>query len=210
MKIAITLLAFAAFAPWGATAASLYGSASAGATEQGTLSQAGIEIDTSPYVQLGAEAAVTTSATGTPSEDVEIEEKAATDADIRAHADALLLKNASVAHAEGTRKGKTVVEYYHPGKLLGFMEVKVKAKTVIEADESGVVSVKTHMPWWNFLVSGTSEKGRAVDGELSATGSVMMDAKLPTAAAKVRLMDAMVAAHARAALMAEATAEAGR
>lgn len=207
MKIAILVLGIAAFAPWGAGAASLYGGASVGPAEQGVLSQAGIDIGVSPAIELDAEAYVdvTTTATGTPSEgsagDDAEEEKAATDADIRAYADALVLANASVAHAEGTRKGKTVLEYYHPGKLFGFMEVKVKAKTVVEADESGVVSVKTRMPWWNFLVTGTGEVGEAVDGELSATGSVSMDAKLPTAAAKVRLIDAMAAAHARAAVM---------
>lgn len=205
MKIAIALLGLVAFAPWGAGAASLYGNLE----EKGTLSQAGLDISTSPYMPLDAEAEV--EATGTPSQgsagdDAEEPEKAATDADIRAYADALVLQNTSVAHAEATRKGKTIVEYYHPGKLFGFIDVKVKAKTVVQADESGVVSIRTHLPWWCFLTTGAGEVDEAVDGELSATGSVSMDAKLPTAAAKVRLIDAITAAHARASLMEETEA----
>lgn len=215
MKIAIALLGIAAFAPWHASAASLYGSASASPAEPGMLSQAGLEIGTSPYIELNAEADVT-AGTGTPSEgsagddaeDTE-EDKPATDADIRAYADALTMQNAAVAHAEAERKGKTLVEYYHPGKLFGFITVAVKAKTVIDADESGVVKVKTSMPFWNFLVAGTGGIDAAVDQELSATGAVMADAAVPTAGAKVRLIDAIVAAHAHAAATAGGSAEAG-
>lgn len=202
-NIAIGLLAIVAFAPWSAGAASLYG----GATGDGTFSQAGIDVDASVGVSAGATGTPSAGSAGDDSSSnpgIEVEEEAAaTDKDIAAHGEILRTKNAAVAHAEGTRKGETIVEYYHAGKLFGFMPVKVKAKTVVSADESGVVSIKTHMPWWNFLVSGTGETNKVVDGELTGSGAVSMDAKLPTAASKVRIMDAVVAAHARAVLMEE-------
>ncbi len=175
------------------------------------LAQAGIDI--------GTDIGVSTDATGTPSDssagdDANLDASAtvtvdtkdvATNKDIVEFTTALQQQNPDLAGASAVKEeNKVVVEYYHNGKFLGFMSVRVKAKTTIESDDSGVVRVATRMPWWNFLVTGTGKVGKAIDGELAASGQVMMDTKIPSATARARVIEAITNAHARAALAAEA------
>lgn len=127
----------------------------------------------------------------------------ATDAELSVYRENLKVEDERVADARAEEDGSVVVEYFHDGRLLGIIPVKVRSTTELTAGERGV-EARTSMPWWNFLVTGTGSVAAEVDDALDASVSAQAAAG---AAAKAQLIEAAADAHARVAASASLSAK---
>ncbi len=192
-KTLIALAVFTALAPTHIFAASLYG---------GGTAQAGAA-DIS--VGIGADVADDT-ATGSPSSSsagddatVDVGLGVGANADFSTYAETVMNADSRVASVNAGEDDSVAVEYWHDGKLFGLFPVKVKSETRAALAVNGSADVETHMPWWNFMVMGTGSAGAMVDEELSTSAMVAADLKMAeNAAARARIVDAIIAAHADA------------
>lgn len=203
MTITKSLIAFATLIilmPSGAAAASLYGGSN------GTAS-----------VTIGADVSAGASATGSPSSSsagddssmpdtpsstglnvsVTSASSVSTEMDLADYRESVMEEDAAVAEVDAVAGSDVTVSYWHEGRLFGIFPVKVKSETTAALTTDGDVAVTTHMPWWNMFVTGTGDARAAVDEELSSSTRVAADLKMKEdAAARARLIEAIVAAHA--------------
>ncbi len=191
----IALTALIALAPSGVSAASLYGGGTAsvnaaGITVGATASGTGSAVGGSADADVGIEA---------PDTPVSSDDRVMTDTDFESFRANLSARDANVAEVEAAGDSEVKVSYYHPGRLFGMFSVKVKSETRAMLDDEGTARVETHMPWWNFFVVGTDDTSTMVDEKLSSSAEVSTDLKMTDdAAARTRLIEAIVAAHASA------------
>lgn len=156
-------------------------------------------------VRLSADGSVsqnasTTEREGLPRNAAGIEIRAAaqvyTDEDLNAYEENLLVVNRNVADADSSNS-RVAVSYWHEGRFLGLFKVKVESRTTAEIGDEDVLTVRTDMPWWSFLVFGLGNVQGDVqyalqsDGEFSKNVLAREDAQ-----ARARALEAIMTAHA--------------
>lgn len=123
------------------------------------------------------------------------------DAELVLYGEALQQADANVGRAEASTDGEIRVEYYYPVRLFGVFQVRAKSETTVELGKSGMLQVRTRMPWWSVAATGTGTVPASVDSALSNSGEIITDMKFRgDAAARARVLEAVVAAHKSAAL----------
>ena len=191
-KVLSALLLFALFTPV-AHAASL-------TADAGVVAQA---VDVGIDVQMDV-------ATGTPSDssagddaDLGVSVMSSSDVadedDLERYQTSLKGEDAYYDDAVMDADGYIAISYYHEGRFLGLVPVQVKSHTTVATNTDGQVTVKTHMPWWNLFVSGTADIASDIDARLAGSGTLASDSKMTdNAAAKARIIEAVVQAHTQA------------
>lgn len=120
----------------------------------------------------------------------------ASEGDLRVFGDNAAKMDANVRSVDTDGSNDVRVSYAHPGRFLGFIPVTVTSQTDVSVDEQGSMSIKTHMPWWNFLVTRTHQIQNDVDTYLSASlsGSAALTADA-SATERARIAEAIIRAH---------------
>lgn len=122
-----------------------------------------------------------------------------TDEDLQIYQENLRTEDSGFANADLDSDEDVDVAYWHEGKFLGLFPVKVESHTVVAMGSDGNVNVETHMPWWNFFVTGTGSVAADVDSELESSSMIENDFKMGgSAGAKARILEAVANAHASA------------
>jgi len=148
---------------------------------------------TSSPVQLREETGVPKNALG-----VEIRSSAdvITNADLNAYENTILLTDSNIEDADSSSK-QVSVAYWHPGRFLGIFALDIRSETKVTHDDESTITIKTHMPWWSFLVTGLGNVASSVQTELLASADFSANASASdNSQARARALEAIVAAHA--------------
>jgi hypothetical protein len=122
-----------------------------------------------------------------------------TDDDLDAYEENLLVVNSSIADADSSNK-RVAVSYWHEGKFLGIFKVRVESRTNAEIGEEDVLTVRTDVPWWAFLVFGLGNVEGDVQYELMSNGQFSADVlDTDNAFARARALEVIISAHAKVA-----------
>lgn len=121
----------------------------------------------------------------------------ATEDDLDAYEENLLVVNSSIADADSSNK-RVALSYWHEGKFLGLFKVKVESRTNAEIGEEDVLTVRTDVPWWAFLVFGLGDVEGDVQYELMSNGQFTADVlDRDNAVARARALEVIASAHAK-------------
>ncbi len=111
-------------------------------------------------------------------------------------------ENVVAADADGD--DAVEVEYEHEARLFGFIPVTLMSKTSVKTEGGGMPVVKVSLPWWSFLVSGSSELKSSIETSLSANAELSADATAPrdsssgmSTGRRVKLVEVMVSSLAQ-------------
>ncbi len=122
-----------------------------------------------------------------------------TEDDLDAYEENILVVNSSVKDADSSNK-RVAVSYMHEGKFLGLFKVKVESRTSAEIGEEDVLTVRTDVPWWAFLVFGLGDVEGNVQYELMSNGQFSADVlDREDAIARARAIETIISAHAKVA-----------
>ena len=96
----------------------------------------------------------------------------ATDADLEVLNENIKVTNANIVRVDAAASNDVVVEYKHRAKFLGLFSVTVVSKTKVTANENEAPTVKTTLPWWSFLTTGSAKVRDAVDISLTSSPTI--------------------------------------
>lgn len=170
---------------------------------------AGVDASVGTGIRANATASATATATTTEQErtgllknqfgmEIRSAAEVTTEEDLDAFEENLLVADSSIADADSSQKG-VGISYWHEGRFLVFIPVKIQSRTEARAGESNEVVIKTEMPWWSFLVSGLAGVQKKVQEELTANDQFSADVLASSDAhARARALEAIASAHANA------------
>ncbi|TAJ14817.1 hypothetical protein EPO56_01610 [Patescibacteria group bacterium] len=118
----------------------------------------------------------------------------ATDADLEVLNENIKVTNANIVRVDAAASNDVVVEYKHRAKFLGLFSVTVVSKTKVTANENEAPTVKTTLPWWSFLTTGSAKVRDAVDISLTSSPTITVYTSASVSAkTKAELVEEIVA-----------------
>lgn len=181
-------------------------------TSSPTYAQSGLDVGVHASVgSLGADGSLKATVTSTTTSErmsllknalgAEIRSSAdvATDDDLDAYEENLLAIDARLTDADSSNS-RVAVAYKHHGRLLWLFPVTIESRTTIEIGTEDTLTIGTKAPWWSGLVADYGGIREQVELELMADGTFttnVLASEDPKARAAA--LEAMAAAHARAA-----------
>ncbi len=119
-----------------------------------------------------------------------------TEEDLNVYQKNTISTDKKVAEIDTDIENGVAVEYKHPGKLFGVINVEVNSKTIVEAGSDGKLKTETTFPWWSAMVRGLGDIRAQVDGTIQSQFANVMTNGTTEAVLKARLIDAIIEAHA--------------
>ena len=119
-----------------------------------------------------------------------------TEEDLNVYQENTISTDKKVAEIDTDIENGVAVEYKHPGKLFGVINVEVNSKTTVEAGSDGKLKTETTFPWWSSMVRGLGDIRAQVDGTIQSQFANVMTNGTTEAVLKARLIDAIIEAHA--------------
>ena len=119
-----------------------------------------------------------------------------TEEDLNVYQKNTISTDKKVAEIDTDIENGVAVEYKHPGKLFGVINVEVNSKTTVEAGSDGKLKTETTFPWWSAMVRGLGDIRAQVDGTIQSQFANVMTNGTTEAVLKARLIDAIIEAHA--------------
>jgi anti-sigma28 factor (negative regulator of flagellin synthesis) len=119
-----------------------------------------------------------------------------TEEDLNVYQKNTIANDKKVAEIDTDIENGVAVEYKHPGKLFGVINVEVNSKTTVEAGSDGKLKTETTFPWWSAMVRGLGDIRAQVDGTIKSQFANVMTNGTTEAVLKARLIDAIIEAHA--------------
>lgn len=105
-------------------------------------------------------------------------------------------KQVSEVNVDSGNKGESMVEvtYRHKGKLLGFIPVTVKSKTVVEVKSDTKTEVHSKLPWWSFLVIKKNYAKADIESRIKSNNTIRQNAKVNASSQeKAQIAEAVIA-----------------